>query len=159
MLPHEAASIVGSRFIDDSSLIFHYSSASFSLPIRVYTPPSSLQFRARSHFRKGLSLFGLFFRDNVVFRMTWSNSANKKANIHSVAKTVDIKNMSLNIIKKSVNIRVVQLCRFPNRQTSQEWSICLFRPSQYALKYRDFLAKKYPKRSRYILILQSHVPP
>lgn len=36
MLPHEATSIVGSRFIDDSSLIFHYS---FSL---VFVADSSL---------------------------------------------------------------------------------------------------------------------
>lgn len=100
-----------------------------------------------------------FFRDTVVFRMTCGNSVNKGANIHSVVKTVDIKNMPLNMIKKSVNIRVVQPCRFPNRQTSQEWSIYLFRPSQYAPKYRDSPAKKYPKRSRYLLILQSRVPP
>ena len=102
---------------------------------------------------------GLFFRDTVVFRMTCGNSVNKGANIHSVVKTVDIKNMPLNMIKKSFNIRVVQPCRFPNRQTSQEWSIYLFRPSQYAPKYRDSPEKKYPKLSRYLLILQSRVPP
>ena len=80
--------------------------------------------------------------------MPWDNGVNKNAVIYAAHTTLGVRNMPLTTIRRSANLRVVPLCRFPNRQTSQEWRIHLFRPYQYALKFRDAPVKKYSKQSR-----------